>query len=265
MFVNDLTKKIDEGIYNVGIFMDLSKAFDTIDHTILLHKLYHYGFRGIAYDWFSNYLYNRKQFVSYNGTASSKLNISCGVPQGSILGPLLFIIYMNDICNTSKLLSFILFADDTTVLYSHNDLSILCDTLNIELSEVSNWFKANKLSLNAKKTNQMYFGTSYQTRNIDDQHTIYLDGTKLVRVREAKFLGITIDENLTWKKQISNTCRSCSRNIGVLNKVKYFLPKHVMYQLYCSMVLCYLNYGILLWGNAPQEYLNKAFRLQKGH
>ena len=196
--INDLTKTIDDGMFNVGIFMDLSKAFDTIDHTILLHKLYNYGFRGVSHNWFSNYLSNRKQYVSYNGTASPKVNTSCGVPQGSILGPLLFILYMNDIQHTSKLLSFTLFADDTTILYSHKNLTSLCDTLNVELREVCNWFKANKLSLNAKKTNLMYLGTSHQTRNIDDSNNcIYLDGVKLDRVHEAKFLGLLIDENIT--------------------------------------------------------------------
>ena len=262
--INDLTKTIDDGMFNVGIFMDLSKAFDTIDHTILLHKLYNYGFRGVSHNWFSNYLSNRKQYVSYNGTASPKVNTSCGVPQGSLPGPLLFILYMNDIQHTSKLLSFTLFADDTTILYSHKNLTSLCDTLNVELREVCNWFKANKLSLNAKKTNLMYLGTSHQTRNIDDsKNCIYLDGVKLDRVHEAKFLGLLIDENITWKKQISSVCKTCSRNIGVMNKVKHFLPKQAMYHLYCSMVLCYLNYGILLWGNSCKEYLSKVLRLQK--
>ena len=109
----------------------------------------------------------------------------------------------------------------------------------------------------------MFLGTPHQTKQITDYHNIYLDGCKLVRVQEAKFLGLIIDENLKWKKQISNICKLCSRNIGVLNKVKFFLPKQTMYQLYCSMVLCYINYGILLWGGSCKEYLNKLFRLQK--
>ena len=118
-FINAVTKAIDQNMNTVGIFMDLSKAFDTIDHDILLSKLYHYGFRGISQEWFSSYLSNRKQFVSYNTGMSQCVNIRCGVPQGSILGPLLFILYMNDICHTSKLLNTILFADDTTCFYSH--------------------------------------------------------------------------------------------------------------------------------------------------
>ena len=113
-FINDVSKATDDGMNTVGIFMDLSKAFDTTDHNILLAKLYHYGFRGVSQKWFENYLTCRKQFVSYNSGKSGNEDIKCGVPQGSILGPLLFILFMNDICYTSKLLKTILFADDTT-------------------------------------------------------------------------------------------------------------------------------------------------------
>ena len=262
-FVNDISRAIDNGMYTIGIFMDLSKAFDTIDHNILLSKLYHYGFRGKTQEWFRNYLCNRTQYVSYNRVSSQTENIKCGVPQGSILGPLLFILYMNDICNTSKILKTILFADDTTVFCSHKDIATLCTTINNELKEVCNWFKANKLSLNAKKTNLMFLGTRFQTKNIDDRYAVFLDGCKLTRNKEAKFLGITIDENFAWKNQINKLCKLCARNIGVLNKVKHFLPEHSMYQLYCSLVQPYLNYGLLLWGNANKESISKVFKIQK--
>ena len=146
---------------------------------------------------------------------------------------------MNDISLTSKLLSFILFADDTTVFYSHDDFSELCNVVNRELCEIDNWFKANKLSLNAKKTNLMFFNTASKTKQIDDNVAIYLDGCKLTRVKDAKFLGLIIDENFTWKKQIDTICKVCSRNIGVLNKVKNFLPETTLYSLYRSLVLPY--------------------------
>ena len=327
-FIKDVSEAIDEGMNTIGIFMDLSKAFDTIDHDILLTKLYHYGFRGISYEWFRNYLTNRKQYVSYNTGKSQYENIQCGVPQGSILGPLLFIVYMNDICCTSNLLKTILFADDTTCFYSHKDIDMLCEIVNNELREVCNWFKANKpqgsilgpllfivymndicctsnllktilfaddttcfyshkdidmlceivnnelrevcnwfkankLSLNAKKTNLMFLGTRFQTKQIDDKYIVCLDGCKLTRVGEAKFLGIVIDENLTWNKQIDNVLKSCARNIGVLNKLKHFLPEQALYRLYCSLVLPYLNYGLLLWGNANKTSLGKVYKLQK--
>ena len=152
------------------------------------------------------------------------------------------------------LLAFIVtIADDTTCFYSHKDVKTLCETVNSELKEVCNWFKANKLSLNAKKTNLMFLGTRFQTQNIDDKFDTYLDGCKFSGVEEAKFLGITIDENLPWKKQIDNVCKLCARNSGVLNKVKRFLPEQALYKLHCSLILPCLNYGLLLWVNAKKK------------
>ena len=118
-FVDKICNAVENNQQSIGIFLDLSKAFDTIDHNILLHKLTYYGFRGKALDWFSSYLSNRKQCVIYTNEKSTMEKLTCGVPQGSILGPLLFILYVNDIVNTSSVLEFVLFADDTTILYSH--------------------------------------------------------------------------------------------------------------------------------------------------
>ena len=133
------------------------------------------------------------------------------------------------------MLQFVLFADDTTVFYSDKDINKVYEVINSELGEVSNWFKCNKLSLNAAKTNLMFLGTVHQTTKMTANTTdIYLDGCKLTRVPNAKFLGITIDENLNWKAHISNICKTCSRNLGVLNKLKQFLPNNSLYQLYSS-------------------------------
>ena len=132
-FVDKICNAVENNRQSIGIFLDLSKAFDTIDHTILLHKLTYYGFRGKALDWFSSYLSNRKQYVIYNNEKSTMEKLTCGVPQGSILGPLLFISYVDDIVNTSYVLEFVLFADDTTILYSHEDLASKIDVVNNEL------------------------------------------------------------------------------------------------------------------------------------
>ena len=146
-----ISKAVDKNEFGVGIFIDLSKAFDTLDHSILLSKLEFYGVRGITLKWFQSYLSNRKQYVSYNGASSCSKVITCGVPQGSILGPLLFVLYINDIVNCSSILRFILFTDDTNLFYSSQNLLDLTRIVNTELYYLSEWFRANKLSLNLKK------------------------------------------------------------------------------------------------------------------
>ena len=200
---------------------------------------------------------NRKQYVSYNSCESEQKDIVCGVPQGSILGPLLFILYVNDITNTSNVLEFILFADDTTILYSHPNIDDQINCINEELKEVSNWFKANKLSVNARKTNYMILGTPHMVSNIDElDKNVILDSTALERVRHTKFLGVLIDDCLTWKNHIDCVSKTISRNIGVMNKLKHFVPTRVLHTLYCTLVLPYLNYGILIWGDVSHIWTN---------
>ena len=155
--VDKISSNFDEKKYTVGVFLDLSKAFDTIDHTILINKLQCYGVRGSACNWFVSYLQNRKQYVVYNKTESECKDISCGVPQGSILGPLLFILYINDIENVSDIIKPILFADDTSLFHSHTCFNTLIQEVNIQLHKFSTWFNTNKLSLNTKKTNFIIF------------------------------------------------------------------------------------------------------------
>jgi len=150
-----VTESINNQLIPISVFLDLSKCFDTWNHNILLKKLEHYGVRGIVLDLITNYLQYRTQYVSFNNFCSDLLPITCGVPQGSVLGPLLFLIYINDINRTSSLLKFILFADDTTILFSAKTLFDLITCINCELAKVSEWFKVNKLSLNVTKTNFM--------------------------------------------------------------------------------------------------------------
>ena len=179
---------IDNNEFSIGIFIDLSKAFDTLDHSILLKKLEHYGIRGMALEWFSSYLSNRKQCVSLNGVLSDFKSITHGVPQGSILGPLLFILYINDIVNCSEKLFFMLFAGDTNLFVSCREIMHLFDIVNIELSKLSDWFKVNKLSLNVKKTNYILFGRKRLT--LSETNNICIDGQRIERVERTKFLGV---------------------------------------------------------------------------
>ena len=157
VLIDKIITALNEGDYVLGVFLDLSKAFDTVDHNIILMKLYKYGIRGVAYDWIKSYLEERKQYVSFNKHDSSTMDIKCGVPQGSILGPLLFLIYVNDLSNVSSILFTLLFVDDTNVFVTRKNLSTLFTTMNSELVRLSEWMNVNKLSLNVKKTNYMLF------------------------------------------------------------------------------------------------------------
>lgn len=158
--IDRISQELDQGMTPINVYLDLSKAFDTLDHNILLSKLQFYGFRNSALEFCKSYLSNRKQFVQINNAKSSEADITMGVPQGSILGPLLFIIYMNDIIRSSNSFKFIMFADDTTLfttLKSNGHHDIYNERLNSELEKISIWLKVNKLSLNVKKTKAMVF------------------------------------------------------------------------------------------------------------
>ena len=258
-FIDKIARSIDSSLHTIGIFLDLSKAFDTINHNILLHKLSHYGIRGKALGWFRDYLTNRKQFVYINGTSSSEQPISCGVPQGSLLGPLLFLIYINDIQNSSEILQFILFADDSNIFYSHSNPIELVAKVNQELVHVTDWIKANKLSLNLKKTNYMVYSNTLT--NLPNQITF--DGIVVTEVTSTKFFGVTIDKKLCCNVHIDKICKTISRNIGIITKLRYVLPSANLIMLYSTLIIPYLNYGILAWGNACTTLLNRLFLLQK--
>ena len=155
--VNQIQINMGQSKYICGIFIDLRKAFDTVNHSILLSKLQHYGIRGIVKDWFSSYLLNRIQTTQIGNDISEKNRLLTGVPQGSVLGPLLFLIYINDIYNSSDKLQFYLYADDTNLLYADKSLRSLESIVNGELANIYNWLIANKLSLNIKKSNFVIF------------------------------------------------------------------------------------------------------------
>ena len=152
LLIDRITEALDKGDCVVGIYLDFSKAFDTVNHEILLQKLIMYGIQDIALEWFRDYLTNRSQYVTYNFKKSAKENITCGVPQGSILGPLLFLIYINDLAMVSNAFLSVLFADDTNLFISGHDIETLCNKINEDLEKIQEWLCANKLSLNVMKT-----------------------------------------------------------------------------------------------------------------
>ena len=252
--VDKITLAIDERKYTVGIFLDLSKAFDTVNHDILFDKLSFYGIRGLPLDWL-------KSYKEYNGSSSLYNSIKCGVPQGSILGPLLFLIYINDICNASELLEFVLFADDTNLFYSHDDLSYLNTIINSELDKLSIWLQTNKLSVNTNKSNYIVFKPRQRRQLLD--LNLEINKCSMNQVSEVVFLGVILDEHLSWKPHISHIARKISKSIGVIFKSSSCLPKSSLLLLYYSLVYPYLQYCVTVWGSTYRSNLERLIRLQK--
>ena len=259
--VTKITKAIDSNQYTMGVFLDLSKAFDTVNHAVLLYKLEHYGIRGIVLEWFKNYLQFRKQVVKYKITKSDSLTISCGVPQGSVLGPLLFLIYINDISRCSQLLSFILFADDTNLFLSHHDIETLIRIMNEELEKVALWLTANKLSLNVNKTHLMIFKT--RKKRLSHNAHVVLNGSPIEKVKYTKFLGIFIDEELSWKYHINHISAKVSKMVGIMAKARHHLSLKLLLTLYNTMIYPYLTYCNVIWANTYSTRLRSIFMLQK--
>ena len=216
----ELTDKIsnamDEGKYTMGVFLDLSKAFDTVHYEILLKKLQHYGVRGICLEWFKDYLHGRTQIVKFKHHRSIEMNVTTGVPQGSILGPLLFLLYINDIENCSDILSFVLYADDTNAFYSNSCLKTLSSTMQNEMNKVVKWLNANKLSINSSKTKFVIFKSKNKLLNMEV--TLKINNNFLKQVLFIKFLGVIIDQNLTWKNHISSVLQSVMKSTGLIAK-----------------------------------------------
>jgi hypothetical protein len=227
----------------------------------LLNKLYKYGVRGICFDWFNSYLSNRKQNVIYNDVTSNVQNITCGVPQGSILGPLLFLLYVNDLANASNVLFAILFADDTNLFFNGKTLSEIIKTVNDELKNVFKWLNANKLSLNIKKTHFIVFSTARKRTCTDDN--LYINGKRIQRVESTKFLGILLDSNLSWSEHIQYIKCKISKGIGILCKARKKFKLETLITIYYSFIYPYLTYCIEIWGKASDRYISSIFKLQK--
>ena len=265
MAILELQDRIANQLINnklsLGVFLDLSKAFDTLDHSILLNKISKLGIRGLPLLWFTNYLNNRKQFVQYLENCSCKLTIKCGVPQGSILGPLLFLLYINDIPHPVDS-NILLFADDTNLIFHNNDIKALTDSTNEKLLIISKWFQANKLSLNLDKTKYILFHKP-RKKCAQNNVIIKINNTIIEQVKEIKFLGAYIDETLYWRTHITKKANQILKVNAVLSRLKNSVPRHILKTIYNSLIHPHLSYAITSWGNANNKEIKRLLQLQK--
>jgi hypothetical protein len=259
--IDKIKSASNEGKYTLGVFLDYSKAFDTVNHLILLNKLEKYGIRGIAHQLIRDYLSNRKQYVFYNNVNSHISSINCGVPQGSILGPLLFLLYINDINLVSEKILPILFADDSNIFIHGDNIDEIHTIMNSELNKLLDWVHANKLSLNISKTYYMLF--SPNRRKAVTTCKIFIQNSTLTRVGSIKFLGFILDERLSWEFHAKHIRNKIAKGIGIITKARKYLPKPTLLTLYYSFIYPYLMYGIEVWGCMINSYSLPIFKLQK--
>lgn len=269
-FVKSVTEAVNEKVPIMSIFLDMSRAFDVVNHSKLLSKLEIYGIRGKALDWIKSYLDNRKQCTEISQT--SKINSNhqikktyrsqfkftrTGVPQGSVLGPLMFLIYINDLPQSINH-KCILYADDTTLLIKGNDINSYENDINNTIRDILNWLKNNDLNINITKTNYMQFH-SYRTRPLP--LTITHDSNKIEQAASVKFLGLHIDSHLNWKIQINSMCDRLDRFVFALRRLRNTVSMEAAITAYYGYVASVLNYGLILWGNSVE--VDKLFKLQK--
>ena len=241
-------------------FLDLTRAFDCVNHKILNHKLKHQGLNGNAINWFIDYLSNRKQFVTYDGTCSAVRTVNTGVPQGSILGPILFLIYINDFSKSVHRGTQLLFADDANHYLSGKDPMTLIKQMNHDIKLIIAWLKSNRLSLNVIKTESMLL----TRKNIHyPLPPILINNIPISYSHSIKFLGVIIDHKLNWKEQIRKIQSKLSNACGVMYNIRNKISINISRLIYLTLAFPYLNYCNVIWSSASPSLFQSIITTQK--
>ena len=256
--INDI---LEGGEYACGIFIDLQKAFDTVNHDILLNKLEIYGVRGIPLNWFESYLKGRKQFVALESANSDIQVMDFGVPQGSILGPLLFLIYINDFRRSVKSGLVQHFADDTVILFRNTSMKKLNRILTREISTFYDWLCANRLSLNSTKSDVLLFRA--KNKRCEVKFNLKVKNKRIPLSKKTTYLGIVLDSRLAWIDQISELSKKLARANGLLAKIRYYVDTPTIKSLYYSLFHSHMTYGCLTWGLASKSNISRIIKLQQ--
>ena len=260
---NNWLANMDTGLINGVLFLDLKKAFDTVNHKILVSKLERYGIRGSALSWFRSYLTERKQACKINTSLSTFQNITYGIPQGSNLGPLLFTIYINDLPNSLEIAEPAMFADNTSLTVTGESSLEIEYKLGMEIKNVKTWLDANKLSLNETKTEYMLIGSTKRLKQIKDDPVIRINDHIIKRVYNKKVLGLEIDHKLQWTKHVEELSKKISCAIAILRKIRPYVPQETLQTMYKSFVLPYFIYCSTIWYDGNKMHAEKMFKLQK--
>lgn len=254
-------KNLDASCPTIGVFLDMSKAFDTVNHNILINKLEKYGIRGLAHNLIKCYLSNRQQYVCVNGFKSEMRTVKCGVPQGTILGPLLFLIYVNDLLSILPSSNIVAFADDTSIICADKSWAETANTMNLYLEKIAKWLITNQLTLNVNKSVFLTFANHNDM--LPDQIVIKIGDNKLQRVENTKYLGITIDQNLKWNLHIQNVTNKLRYLLFIFAKLKKILSINTMLTIYYGLFNSLATYGIEVWGSAYESALKPLVDLQR--